>query len=94
MNSTLKYPNEFHIGDAVYTLKFVKQFEDEGTVGECDPGLKEIRIKRGLGKKETLKTLIHELCHAIFEYENDIKMKHKKIYEIETPIYEFIRDNF
>lgn len=88
------YPKELLIGSQVYKIKFVRKFKDKEQVGECDPETKEIKIKCGLGSKDTLKTFIHELCHAIFEFENDIELKHKLIYKFEEPIYQFILDNF
>lgn len=87
------YPKEFHIGSEVYRLKFVRKLP-KNTVGECDPSDKEIRVLCGLGPDETLKCVIHELCHAIFEFEHDVCIKHKMIYDFEEPLFRFIRDNF
>lgn len=88
------YPKELLIGDEFYKVKFVRKFEDKNTVGECDPSSKEIRILCGQGGEDTLKTFIHEVCHALIEFEHDIEIKHKLIYALETPIYRFILDNF
>ena len=88
------YPKELIIGDVVYKIKFVRKFDHPDTVGECDPCDKEIRILQGQSPKETLLCLIHEVCHALIEFEHDIDIKHKLIYKLEKPIYKFIRDNF
>lgn len=87
------YPKELHIGSEIYRVRFVRQFKEPDTIGECDPEAKEIRIKCGLGPEETLKTLIHEVCHALLEFEHEVEIKHKLIYAIEKPVYQFIRDN-
>ena len=87
-----KTTQQFHIGDEIYTVQFVKRLPKD-TIGECDYYKKEIRILDSLPKKELLKTLIHELLHAVCE-EHHLKLKHWQIYHLENPIYEFIRDNF
>ena len=88
-----EYPKELHIGTEIYKIKFVRKFKDKKTMGECDPEAKEIRIRCGLGPEETLMTLIHEVGHALFEFEHDIKIKHHLIYAFEKPLYQFLRDN-
>jgi len=88
------YPKELHIGTEIYKVKFVRKFKDPNTLGECDPSAKEIRILCKQTPENTLKTFIHELCHAIIEFEHDIEIKHQLIYRLETPIFRFIRDNY
>lgn len=88
-----QYPKQLHIGSEIYTVKFVRKL-DANVVGECDPEAKEIRILCGQGPEKTLKTFIHELCHAVFEFEHDLEVKHKFIYAMEEPIFRLIRDNF
>jgi hypothetical protein len=87
------YPKTLNIGDEVYTVKFVRKFKDRRTVGECDSSAKEIRIKTGQGPSETLKTFLHEVMHALFEFEHDVNIPHKLIYKLEAPISQFLRDN-
>lgn len=88
------YPKTLHIGTEIYKVKFVRGFKDDpNCVGLCDSEKKEIYIKCGLGPEETLKTFIHETMHALFEFEHDIKTKHKWIYKAETAVYQFLRDN-
>ncbi len=88
-----QYPKTLHIGNEVYTVKFVRKLSKD-TVGECDPCDKEIRILCGQGPEDTLKTFIHEVCHAVIQFEHDIEVSHKLIYALETPIFRFLRDNF
>lgn len=87
------YPKTLQIGDQIYTIRFVRKFKDKDTVGECDPCDKEIRILQGQSPKQTLICLIHEVCHALIEFEHDIEIKHKLIYALEKPIYQFLIDN-
>lgn len=87
------YPKQLHIGTEIYKVKFVRRFKERGTLAECDPSDKEIRILCGQGPEETLKCLIHEIGHAMFQFENDLEVKHKFIYAMEDVIYQFLRDN-
>lgn len=88
------YPKQLHIGTEIYRIKFVRTFKEKDTLGECDPEAKEIRILCGQKPEDTLATLIHEVCHALLEFEHDIEIKHKLIYALEKPILQFLRDNF
>jgi hypothetical protein len=87
------YPKELHIGDAIYKVKFVRKLE-KGTVGLCDPSEYEIKILCGQSPEETFKTFIHEVLHALLEFENDMEIKHKMIYDLEKPLYQLLRDNW
>jgi hypothetical protein len=89
-----KYPKTLKLGDETYRIRFVRRFEDKDTLGECDPEAKEIRLKLGQGREETFKTLIHEICHGLLEFEHDLKVKHKLIYGMEQAIYQFLTENF
>lgn len=87
------YPKELHIESEIYRIKFVRKFKDKSTVAEADPESKEIRILCGQTHDETLKCFIHEVLHTL-EFENDLDIKHKLIYALEKPIFNFLRDNF
>lgn len=87
-----EYPKTLHVGTEIYTVKFVRKLPNT-TVGECDPEAKEIRILCGQSREETLKTFIHEIIHALVEFEHDIEIKHKLVYALEGPLYQFLRDN-
>ncbi len=88
------YPKELHIGDEVYRVRFTRKMEDPTHLGECDPSSKEIRILPGQSREDTLKTFIHEVCHALLQFENNTGVEHKTIYKLEEPIYRFFLDNF
>lgn len=89
-----QYPKTLHIGSEIYKVKFVRKFKDKSTLAECDPGDMEIRILCGQTPEETFMCFIHEILHALVEFENDIEIKHNLIYSLEKPIYQFLRDNF
>ncbi len=85
-----KYPSKIHVGSEVYTIKFVRGLK---CYGVTDSGDKTIKIKKGLSPRETMKTLIHELLHAV-DFEHDIGIKHKKVYALEEALFGLIYDNF
>jgi hypothetical protein len=94
------YPREILVGDAMYRIRFVRKIK-EGTirqgsdlevVGLCDPSEKEILIIQGLDPLERFKAFIHELLHAI-EFEHDIDIAHKLIYQLEEPIAAILIEN-
>lgn len=85
-----KYPKKIYFGKEVYTIKFVKKLD---CFGDTDSVKKLIRIKKGISKRETFQTFIHELLHVI-EFEAPIKIKHSMIYELEKAIFELLFDNF
>lgn len=88
-----QYPKTLHIGSEIYRIKFVRKFKDKSTLAECDPSDLEIRIRCGQTSEETFQCFIHEILHALVEFENDIEIKHSLIYKLEKPLVQFIRDN-
>ncbi len=99
MNRT-KYPSQLRVGDRNYRVNFVKSIRKcklpvgkGATVGLHDPNRIEILIKAGMSEDDTLKTLLHELVHAI-EYEYEIKISHSGVYKFEEALFDFICANF
>lgn len=95
-----QYPSSLRIGDRVYRIRFVKSIRGcrrevgkGATVGLHDPARIEILIKAGMSQDDTLKTLLHELVHAI-EYEYEIKISHSGVYKFEEALFDFICANF
>ena len=88
------YPKSLILGEEVYTIRWVRKFKDPKVVGECDPHARGIRLKLGESREETFKTLLHEVCHGLLEFEHDLKVKHKLIYGMERALYQFLIDNF
>lgn len=95
------FPREILVGDAIYTVRFVRKIDDgtkipEGSdleiVGLCDPSEKEILILQGLDPLERFKALVHELLHCL-EFEHDIEMPHTLIYKLEEPIVQLLIEN-
>lgn len=96
----MNYPKSLRIGDRTYRIRFVKSIRrctrpvgKGATVGIHDPARIEILIKAGMSEDDTLKTLLHELVHAI-EYEYEIKISHSGVYKFEEAIFDFICANF
>src|SRR5271166_2182645 len=87
-----EYPKEVHIGEVTYRVRFVNKLDHELTLGECDPGDLEIRIKKGQSREDTFKTFIHEMIHAVFD-EAEIPIKHKHVYKLEEFLFDFIQKN-
>ena len=84
------YPKKIYYRDETYKLKFVKNFY---CFGETDGDKKTIKIKKGMSRRETLSTLIHELMHVI-EFELPLKIKHKNVHKLEKAFMELLLDNF
>lgn len=95
-----KYPPRLRIGDRDYRLRFVKSIrgckkgdEKGSTLGLFDPNRREILVKVGLSQDETLKTILHEVVHAI-EEEYDVNLPHKHVYRLEEALFDFMCANF
>lgn len=84
---------ELKVRDETYQIRYIRKFDDKKTMGECDPSKREIRIKTGLTPKQRFRTLIHEILHAL-EFEYDLDLKHKLVYDLEMPLYRLFKDNF
>lgn len=72
------------VGETRYKIYF-KKMDDYGLCVSHDC----IIIRKGLSKRETYKTLIHELHHA-FEFEAGKKISHKTIYLLEKAWWDLI----
>ena len=89
----MKIPSRIKIKNkVVYELVWVDEFADPDTLGECRFDFKQIVLKRNQSERETLKTLFHELLHCL-EFERNIKIPHKTIYQLEDAIYYLIFHN-
>ncbi len=89
----MKYPKSLRIGDRVYRIRFVKLIrKDKNTLGLFDPSRLEILIAKDQSPDETLKTFLHEIHHG-FEFEYDIKIRHRDIYRLEEAYFDFICAN-
>jgi hypothetical protein len=87
-----QYPTKIRVHKAEYSIAFVDQIEGRSTLGLCDFERKIIFIRNRQKSKDTLKTFIHELLHAI-EHEFDLTMQHDLIYKLEDPIFQVLYDN-
>lgn len=90
------YPKDVQIGDSVWSIRFVRnlgQTETTITWGLCDPGEQTIFVRMGQKPVERLKTVLHELLHAI-EEEYDLELPHRLIHQLEDPLARFLIDNY
>jgi len=87
-------PDTISINGSLWEIFFVRGILGADDIaGQCDGDEQQILIDSGLSKSEKAKTLIHEILHA-FEYEYNIKIPHKLIYQLEEPIYRLLMDNW
>jgi len=84
------YPKKIHLRHTTYKIRFVKRL---GACGETDPNKFEIRIKKGMSRNETFRTLLHEVLHLV-EFEWPVKLKHKTIWKLEAALFDLLIDNF
>lgn len=84
------YPKKIYLRGATYKIKFVKNLKD---IGLTDPSARIIKIRAGMSKNETFRTLLHEMLHFL-EFEWPVKLRHKTIYKLEKAIFQLILDNF
>ena len=90
----MKLPHKIRIKSKVaYEVVWAERIgDDETTLGECRYDTKQIVLKTGMSDTEVMKTLIHEVFHAMaFEY--DIQIPHKAIYHLEHSVYKVIKLN-
>jgi antirestriction protein ArdC len=79
------------LSDVAETFGFSVEKVDDATLGgangDCDPRTKRIRVKASNGGKQQVKTLAHELGHALLhEEDSDLPRGHKEV-EAESVAY-------
>lgn len=96
----MKIPAEVRIGKSTWHVRKVTRCPGQEQcvkriAGLCDFETKTIYILKGLGKKRTMETFIHEIMHAIgFTYAIPELMKEELISLVERPLTKFVMDNF
>lgn len=90
-----EYMKSIDVNDQTYEIKIVKQVpkNKKDVLGLCDWENKVIYINGRQSAKGLFRTLVHEVLHA-FEFEYNLKLKHKHIYVLERIIVDFLLDNF
>jgi hypothetical protein len=83
------YPKEIYLREAAYKIQFVKNMKD---LGSTNPNKRVIKLRAGMSRNETFRTLLHEIFHLI-EFEWPIQLKHKTIYKLEEAVFHFLADN-
>ena len=88
-----KIPSHIKIKNkVVYEIVWVESFVDSDVLGECRFDARQIVLKKGQSERETFKTFMHELMHAM-EVERGIKITHRAIYQMEEAIYYLLFHN-
>lgn len=90
-----QYPKEVLVRDEHYKVIFVGTLDrkDKNKMGLCDPEEHTIKIKMGMSATETFNTFLHEVLHAM-EFEYNLKISHKLVYQLELAISNFLFNNF
>lgn len=86
-------PHQVRITSKVaYRVAWVHSFEDPDKLGECCPNSKTITMLSGRPEKETRKTFVHEVAHAIaFEFGFD--WTESRVQEIEAGVWAVLSRN-
>lgn len=88
-----KYPKEIVIRKAIYCVLIVDTIKNNPRIlGFCSRKHK-IWIKKQASRKKMYDTFMHELLHA-FEFEYNIKIKHKAVYQLAKAFTKYLKDNF
>lgn len=69
--------------NVTYEILWVDSFKDESQMGECDDVKKQIIIRKGLGKRASYYTFLHELIHAI-DMENKFGLTEAQVNGLEV----------
>lgn len=93
----MKIPSRIRIKPKVfYEVVFIPEFpvskSGYHTYGECRFGEKQIVIAMNQSETEMLKTLIHEVFHAM-EREYKIEIPHQAIHQLESSVLAVLKLN-
>lgn len=95
ISSLLKLiPNRVRITQKVsYEIVFIDNFTtSDSTLGECRFDTKQIVINQNQSNTEKLKTVLHEIVHAI-ALENNIALTETHVLGLEDGIWRFLKLN-
>lgn len=94
----MKIPSKICVKKGVeYEVVWVDEIEsDPSLMGLCrdkkEARQRQILLKKGMSQKDTWQTFIHELLHVL-EFENRIRISHKLIDQLESPIFQLLKLN-
>jgi len=90
----MKVPSKIKIkGRVFYQVVWADEIKgNPDTMGLSEPNEKTIYLKLGMSESETLKTLIHEVIHAI-EFEWNEPIPHRITYTLEEGIFKVLKLN-
>lgn len=88
-----KIPPRIKVKNKVeYEVVWVDEFTAPDTLGECRFDAMQIAMKAGQSGKQEMKTLIHELLHAVCE-ERGVEISHRAIYQLEEALFYILFHN-
>lgn len=92
MKGKKAYPEQIKVGRVYYDIVFDPDIAPD--LGHCSTGEdKLIQLNPKQTRHELIKTLLHELLHAI-ENEYKLSLPHKHVHELEKPLVCLFRDNY
>jgi len=96
----LKIPNTLRVAGHDYKVFFDdKYLAKEGLFGQCDFVSQKIRLakhayKKARTKSDIMRTLYHEILHAIDGHYNSYSLSEKEVDRISNGLYQVLADNF
>ena len=86
-------PSHIRVGAAMYKIVINKdKLIEDGSDGYCNPADSVLVINSEVGPQRKWQVLVHELLHAI-EVQYNIKLNHRKINQLESALYQLLKDN-
>lgn len=75
-----------------YDIHYKTTMEEEDDLGEFDPALQKITIKKGQPLETEQDTLLHEVMHAV-DSELNLNLSEKQVRGLATGILAVLKDN-
>lgn len=90
----MKLPHKVRIKSKVsYSVVWSDKVSDNDDLrGLCEMDKRQITILHGMSDTETIKTLIHEVFHAM-EFEYQLEIKHKTVHALEEAVLKLLKLN-
>lgn len=89
----MQIPGKIKIGGLIFTVeeKF-NEVRDKNQSGSSCGNTQEIIIDKDISQQLKETTFIHEIIHQI-DFVYNIGLEHQQVYQLETGLYSFIKDN-
>lgn len=87
-----KIPHFVQIGKTRYEIVWIESFKDPNVVGETRFAEKQIALKTGQSDKDTVKTYLHEVTHAV-SHEESVNLTENQVIRIEKSLIYLLKPN-